>query len=241
MTKRKVSFYDTKRRGGRKERSGLQVRHNFLKAVLIDKTIRPGHAILDLACGDGGDISKYRFYKLDRLALVDQSATSISYARDRLKRFRVPFRSKTVQADLLDRLDLGEQFDVIYCQFAAHYFKDMLFDHLRHLKVGGLFVMTTTDERFIKNMDAPVKIEMIGSDQYNFKMPDHAEGVETLIRKDFMDHDDFEIVEDLSGNFIELYEQFKNHRLADRFQHTLTDDEVIITQLYRSFVLKRVR
>jgi len=138
--------------------------NNWIKSVLLREAVRPGDAVLDLACGKGGDLSKYTRLGVSSYVGVDVAPAAVQEARCRYNgesggqsRRGMPFSAKFAVANcwevvLRDQFKAEAPFDVVSCQFALHYaFREagMAKLALRNvaamLRPGGLFVGTTTD------------------------------------------------------------------------------------------------
>ena len=131
-------------------RSTLQRFHNEAKRQLLATFGHRVPRLLDLACGRGGDIHKWRALGIGCVTGLDVSASSIDEARARstasamTSRTTITFKVADVVSDLC--VDSTE-FDVVSCFFAMHYFfktEKMAHDFMRtvasHLRRGGHFV-----------------------------------------------------------------------------------------------------
>lgn len=164
--RRVAAFYDRCPQQARR-RPGTNVRrlNNFIKTCLIkEATDGSGGDKLDVACwacGVGGDSGKYAFVPAIRhVSFVDISAASVEAAEMRVvPDRRVNYTHDFAVHDLSTPYDAGRQYDVIFCQFAVHYMfgsdadlATFCANVARHLKPGGRFVCTTTDERRVDAM-----------------------------------------------------------------------------------------
>ncbi|OII77254.1 mRNA capping large subunit family protein [Cryptosporidium andersoni] len=143
---------------------GLRKYNNEVKRALIDlfidgplKVKNSGYYILDLACGHGQDILKYKGKKIKKLIGIDISAEEIAEARHRLKGYQhsicfpIEFHvgnllSKSTYTNILKNY----KFDVVTIQLALHYMlineeisREFLNNVVRYLNPGGLFIGTT--------------------------------------------------------------------------------------------------
>ena len=80
--------------------------HNWIKSVLIGRHLRPGAAVLDLACGKGGDMQKFRVGECATYCGVDIALQSV---RDAVGRYNgcngrpgMPFTGHFAAADFCD-------------------------------------------------------------------------------------------------------------------------------------------
>ncbi|XP_077982335.1 mRNA cap guanine-N(7) methyltransferase-like [Glandiceps talaboti] len=135
-------------------------------------------SVLDMACGKGGDILKWRIAHIDRLVCADIAATSVIQCerryQDNLERARRArqrmFRCQFITADCSKALlkerykDPDQMFHITSCQFALHYAFEsyqqadtMLRNLCERLKPGGYFIGTTPDSyevvRRLKEVD----------------------------------------------------------------------------------------
>ncbi|KAF7639353.1 mRNA cap guanine-N7 methyltransferase [Meloidogyne graminicola] len=121
--------------------------------------------VLDLACGKGGDLRKWRVGAIDEIVMTDIADISLQDCRDRFYRMRdrrtkcLPFRAHFIQADLtqvnLSNIlpnEAPKQFEVASCQFALHYAfrseecaRQMLENCTKMLQPGGYFIGTITN------------------------------------------------------------------------------------------------
>jgi mRNA (guanine-N7-)-methyltransferase len=164
-----AAHYDAAARagGGGGERSRLQRFHNDAKRALLGLFVRPGDRLLDLACGRGGDVHKWRALRAGSVLGLDVSGASIEEARARCAARgdddgRIRFRC----ADLKCPRGLAEirgTFDVVTCMFALHYFCGDADHHgplfravARHLRPGGYFLGIVPDgDRIQRLFDLP--------------------------------------------------------------------------------------
>ena len=141
-------------------------------AVLGGKDEMAG-SLLDLACGNGGDTSKWRLGKLKTVVGIDISKDNIDGAIELYKRVPKPrpdttyiwgdcskliFPSFNCAMDTYGRVKMEKtflsknQFDVVSLQYAVHYFfedeillRSVLQNVSDNLKVGGHFIGTSLD------------------------------------------------------------------------------------------------
>ncbi|KNB45311.1 mRNA cap guaninemethyltransferase [Blastocystis sp. subtype 4] len=159
-----VALHYSKRQDVSEEvRSSSRILHlrnlnNWIKFTLIHEYGPLQGRVLDLACGKGGDLKKWKEQHPSEYVGVDIAEGSIHDAVRRFKEIRgVNFPARFGVAnlgtcDLSGWLDPSERFDVVSCQFAMHYMfekESMLrcfFKNVSHfLKVGGYFIATIAD------------------------------------------------------------------------------------------------
>ncbi|XP_062865398.1 mRNA cap guanine-N7 methyltransferase [Trichomycterus rosablanca] len=174
---RKVaSHYNSLQECGLVERNKSRIVHmrnfnNWMKSVLIGEildTVRRDRrevSVLDLGCGKGGDLLKWRKGRISRLVCADIAAVSVEQCQQRyddMKRRSHPseriFSAEFITADCTKELlseklsDPEQQFDVCSCQFVYHYSfeshkqaETMMRNACEKLRPGGFFIGTTPD------------------------------------------------------------------------------------------------
>lgn len=148
LNSRKTSFFYQMRRF-----------HNDIKRTLINKYAKNVNRLLDLACGKGGDIQKWRDNKIKYIVGYDINEKSILEGKNRLKEFNM---EKNVKLDIknlsIEILYGNNDFDVVTCMFAFHYFfeNDNTFNTIissieNNLKQNGYFLGTFFDGNCVRN------------------------------------------------------------------------------------------
>ncbi|XP_026878711.2 mRNA cap guanine-N7 methyltransferase [Electrophorus electricus] len=181
-----ATHYNRLQECGLAERSRSRIIHlrnfnNWMKSVLIgeilDKVGR-GHrgvAVLDLGCGKGGDLLKWRKARISRLVCADIADVSVEQCRQRYNDMRSRgypgeriFNAEFITADCARELlseklsDPKLRFDVCSCQFVYHYSFEseaqadtMLRNACERLRPGGFFIGTTPDAyELVKRLEA---------------------------------------------------------------------------------------
>jgi len=169
----------------RSESSIISMRefHNWVKLVLISnvsRQLKNPVALLDIAVGRGGDLSKWNKSNVKFVFGFDNSEKSINNkdphdqgALERLANFKgnkmkVHFEvgnamkpSDTLLKNMENFLDSNKLhgFEIVSCQFALHYFFKTEIDLTivltmisKYLKPGGYFIGTTIDGNVIKKL-----------------------------------------------------------------------------------------
>tara|TARA_B100000780_G_scaffold250841_5_gene197185 strand:- start:1176 stop:3908 length:2733 start_codon:yes stop_codon:yes gene_type:complete len=167
-----------------KNRSQLQMFHNqYIKSTLIE-SVSPGKnkkkfegELLDLSCGKGGDLSKWRNANLKRIVGIDIDKPGLKYAMNYYKKFPRPkpsvyfawgdsskliFPNYDTGIDDMSKLRLKEyipdkySFDIVSVQFSLHYFykeRDTIENLIQNihdnLKKGGHFIGTCFDGKTV--------------------------------------------------------------------------------------------
>ncbi|GKU99569.1 hypothetical protein SLE2022_263330 [Rubroshorea leprosula] len=147
----------------------LKKLNNWIKSVLIQLYARRGDAILDLACGKGGDLIKWDKAKIGYYVGIDIAEGSIEDCRTRYngdadhhqRRKKFTFPARLICGDCFEvRLDqvLADDapFDICSCQFAMHYSwstearaRRALANISNLLRPGGTFIGTMPDANVI--------------------------------------------------------------------------------------------
>ena len=140
--------------------------NNWIKSVLISKHLpkgrgKMGHAVLDLACGKGGDMLKFKVGGCAMYVGIDIAAQSV---RDAVERYNgangrpgMPYAATFMAGDFC-AVSVAEQlppdlwFALASCQFALHYSfasesraRALLQNAAARLAIGGTFVATVPD------------------------------------------------------------------------------------------------
>ncbi|KAL9297864.1 hypothetical protein ACSQ67_023760 [Phaseolus vulgaris] len=147
----------------------LKKLNNWIKSVLIQLYARRGDAVLDLACGKGGDLIKWDKAKIGYYVGIDIAEGSIKDCRTRYngdadhhqRRKKFTFPARLICGDCYEvRLDkvLADDapFDICSCQFALHYSwstearaRQALANVSALLRPGGIFIGTMPDANVI--------------------------------------------------------------------------------------------
>ncbi|XP_075867708.1 mRNA cap guanine-N(7) methyltransferase [Nelusetta ayraudi] len=156
--------------------------NNWLKSVLIGEILEQvreagSHqvAVLDLGCGKGGDLLKWRRGNISHLVCADIAGVSVEQCQSRYDDMRRRshgserlFSAQFITADcskevLAEKLaDPGLTFDLCSCQFVYHYSFEslqqadmMLRNACERLRPGGFFIGTTPDAfELVKRVEA---------------------------------------------------------------------------------------
>lgn len=159
--------------------------NNWVKIVLIKNTVNtilnerlktseyPSNSIsiADLACGRGGDITKWSKYNIEKYLGVDISINSIRNAIERCKTKKYMTKCyRFICHDISTPINNNHyikpyfnnyknSFDIISIQFAIHYlFKShqtlqgLMNNILNLIKSGGYLIFTTIDSQFLSNL-----------------------------------------------------------------------------------------
>ncbi|XGW19097.1 hypothetical protein V3C99_003146 [Haemonchus contortus] len=151
--------------------------NNFMKSELINESLqllrqesvnklfRP--RILDLACGKGGDLRKWKIANVDSVVMADVAQVSLDQARERYSEmarternglFPVDFvHADCCKENLKEKIPGSAEFDLVSCQFALHYSfideesaRTFLRNATENLREGGFLIGTLPDaERIV--------------------------------------------------------------------------------------------
>ncbi|KAI0981056.1 hypothetical protein GJ496_008665 [Pomphorhynchus laevis] len=173
-----VQHYSVLKETHHSDRSKSKIFHlrsfnNWIKTVLISECVKRRNIdkhsrVLDFGCGKGGDVTKWRRMKPQRLAFLDFCEIALQQCKERYEKVNqstssgsngkslddtceTSFHVLNVCDDLRSEFEQGE-FNIISCQFVVHYIFNC-FDNVKAflrnvsylLKPGGLFFGTTTD------------------------------------------------------------------------------------------------
>lgn len=129
--------------------------HNAQKRRLLEHFVRAGATVLDIACGRGGDVWKYRDLGVARVVGVDVSANELEEAQRRAAAAKL--NATFLKLDARRPFDLGARFRAAVCMFGLHYFfesEDIATTFFRnvssHLEPGGVFVGIVPDGRCVR-------------------------------------------------------------------------------------------
>jgi len=166
------SHYDALAKGGGKRKRsaslafGVRKFNNAVKRSLLAKFAPPGGVLLDLACGRGGDLDKWRaslgpsgtVYACDvskesqREAVRRRKEAEERSGHGSFPRCTFAVSDAAHKACLTQFVPPPVRFDVVTCQFAAHYMWEtaaraeaFVGNVAAQLRPGGRFLCTTVD------------------------------------------------------------------------------------------------
>ncbi|MES1904381.1 MAG: hypothetical protein MHPSP_000243 [Paramarteilia canceri] len=136
--------------------------NNWLKCCLVYSAALnfKQQRVLDLCCGKGGDLQKWRNLNVSYLAAVDIAPQCVEECKFRYSKLKEKHPSKPMYDFECHVLDLGteklesclesnEKFDIVSCQFGIHYLfesKEKINNFLQNIsqysKKGSVFVLT---------------------------------------------------------------------------------------------------
>lgn len=147
--------------------------HNTFKKELIQSVTHEGDTILDVGCGCGGDLQKWRHAGAN-INMCDPDEASLQEARTRAKNLKM--RVNFYQGDIFDCPN--RKFDLVCFNFSLHYIfesEKKFFDSIREIKKrvkpgGKLFGIIPDSEKII--MKTPLHDDMGNF----FKLKEHGNG-----------------------------------------------------------------
>lgn len=149
--------------------------NNFIKNKLLEKYVPPQAVVLDLGCGKGGDLSKYKFRSIRHYFGCDIAETSLKEALSRAAHCK--FKADFITADFTQQnIKLEEKADVVVAQFSLHYAFSSEAALLkavknidRNLKDGGVFLATIPNEQVILRRAAKTGFAPFGNSLYRIE------------------------------------------------------------------------
>lgn len=164
----KDEFYEQKPVSFRSLDEGIGIKnsHNFVKAVLIKRFVLEKTRILDLGCGQGGDLIKIKYTNPSFYVGIDSSHKAIAAAQRRSSNIKMRCRCHFYVIDFTKHdWMIDNKFDVINSQFSIHFAFETkektnftMKNIYHHLSDNGLFIGTipihpgysTSDEVVVK-------------------------------------------------------------------------------------------
>ncbi|XP_037382663.1 mRNA cap guanine-N7 methyltransferase-like [Talpa occidentalis] len=167
--------------------------NNWMKSILIGEFLEKVRqkkkrdiTVLDLGCGKGGDLLKWRKGRINKLVCVDIADVSVRQCQQRYEDMKTRsrgneyiFNAEFITADcskelLIDRYRDPEMcFDICSCQFVCHYSFEtyeqadmMLRNACERLSPGGYYIGTTPNSfELIRRLEAS-ETESFGNEIY---------------------------------------------------------------------------
>lgn len=232
----------------RKQSSFYNMRryHNWVKRILIDKYSKD--TVLDLACGKGGDFSKYIDSGIKYIEAYDIHDDSLKEANNRKNYYLNKAETKNVsfkidKKDLrVDIVNSKYKFDMIVCNFAFHYFYKSLdvfvTNILSNARKGSHVILTffdgdkvkegTTDTYSIKKINEDKITVYLKDSVLHDPVPEYLVDIPTVIGK-FAEYN-INLVENI--NFSDMYNTWNMHK------NTLSQDEKDLSFMNNACVFK---
>lgn len=145
--------------GGDRTMTGIRKTNNWIKRILIEKYCQENASVLDLCCGKGGDLLKYKNRHIRSYVGVDFSGESLRAAMDRASPI-ISFQHRFIEHDLrTSAVNLDHAVHLVSAQFCLHYFFEseatlrmFMSTAARNLTPGGHFVATFTDAAVLRGL-----------------------------------------------------------------------------------------
>jgi SAM-dependent methyltransferase len=145
----------------------LRTRNNTVKRDLLTQWVPPGSKVLDVGCGQGGDVHKWRTLRVN-LTGIDPNPVAIQEAIRRSRGYGT-FRTGTI-------VDAPhELYDVVCYNFSLQYQPiELMTEVTRRLRPGGLFLGVVTDSsRLSSAAEDGISVQYISSrDTISVYIPD---------------------------------------------------------------------
>ena len=126
--------------------------HNSVKRELITKHVKGGSRVLDLGCGRGGDLHKWKSVNAN-VYMIDPDNESIQDAMNRQKTIGTRYEFKVGDVNGAPK----EGFDVVCANFSIQYvfkntsyMKRCLKAVAQRTKIGGKFIGCVPDSEFVQ-------------------------------------------------------------------------------------------
>lgn len=147
--------------------------HNIFKKDLIQNATVNGDLILDVGCGCGGDLQKWRHAGAN-ISMCDPDEKSLEEAKSRAKNLKI--RVNFYHGDIFNCPN--RRYDVVCFNFSLHYifaseklFRDSIREIKKRMKPGGKLIGIIPDSEKII-MKTPLQDEMGNF----FKLKEHGNG-----------------------------------------------------------------
>ena len=121
--------------------------HNEEKRLLIERVSRPGDSVLDVGCGFGGDLQKWRHAKVN-LSMCEPEEEALQEAKNRAKNLKC--RVNFYQGDIRDCPH--RKYDIVCYNFSLHYvfqsrelFTQTMREIKKRMKPGGVLMGIVPD------------------------------------------------------------------------------------------------
>jgi mRNA (guanine-N7-)-methyltransferase len=116
--------------------------HNWIKSLLINRFCSYDSTIIDIGCGRGGDVKKYKKSNVKLIVGIDLSDKSLVQMENRYKKESILFQLKCADACAVE---FPSDVDAVVANFSFHYFFDGRESELinkiyKSLKKRGLFL-----------------------------------------------------------------------------------------------------
>ena len=147
-----LDYYNQKECTSRKDTdSFVRNSHNFIKSILIMRFLGSKKRVLDLGCGQGGDLSKIKHFSPSLYVGTDVAPNALYAAQTRSSKIKMNCRCHFLCFDFTEKeWNMPHTpYDIVNCQFAIHFAfksKECAMNTIKSisdsLKQGGLLIGT---------------------------------------------------------------------------------------------------
>lgn len=121
---------------------------NFIKSLQYEKYVSKGDVVLDVCCGKGQDLNKFRVCKIQKYIGIDVSQNALNCCKKRLQENKHKFIWNLYKLDVrFEWIQSNNNVDIISCQLGPQYFTstEEIFDNFikniaHSLKTKGKFL-----------------------------------------------------------------------------------------------------
>ncbi len=233
--------YDLKREYNRNERALSKTFHlnsynNWVKAFVFNMYAKSGDKILDLCCGKGGDLLKWKNLNVAKIVGFDLSGVSIEQANDRARKLKIK-NAEFYKSDLsCEKIHLSEKFDIVSVQFALHYFFKNefcitnIFETIKsNIKTGGYIICSFPDYEIVSKhksfKNSICSYNFLNENEYFFTLNDAINCSEYVIKRcslnALLKQHELELV--FEKNFKDFYEERNKSNLFDKMKVSIND------------------
>ena len=157
--------------------------HNWIKSLLIQNCCKRNDIVLDIGCGRGGDVKKFKKAKIKKIIGIDLSEDSLQEMKQRCEQQEID--SFLIQGDAYD-IEFPSNISGISCNFAFHYFLDGRQEHMLHkihtaLKSKGLFWGIMANPNMFESNSNLFTIEKVDDKSYYFTMGQAVRGCKEYV------------------------------------------------------------
>ena len=169
-TQKAHNYYEDKRDLGKAGREAsrlffMRTFNNWIKSALIQEYSKYDQSVLDLCCGKGGDLDKWRLSKAGHYVGLDIANHAINHAKWRYEKYTINkiFPAIFIIADAADDqslidnlLPMNIRFNVVSSQMSFHYLwgsehnvRNFFLNVTSRLEPGGYFIGTVPDANIL--------------------------------------------------------------------------------------------
>ena len=184
--------------------ANIRVQNNLIKKEFLNTWVKKGSKVLDVGCGQGGDLHKWKHLEVE-LTGVDPNSWAIEEARRRSKGAYGNFIVGDIRSAPL------EQYDVICYNFSLQYQSLELFPEItkRLKKPNGILIGIVPDKHVLGNGKSDgIHIEKVDEDHISVYIPDTPYYTNGPITEPLLNKNEFFKKAYENGMSIKLWETF---------------------------------